>query len=223
MRTPSLAVAALAIFVGAGLAPALSVPTGSLTLTTEPGTAILWDGTLLGPTDDSGRMTISSIPPGSYSMTLRHEAFEELVRALNIEPGAQSLEVSLLKLPASAPADPPVPVAAAPTLPDPFAKQSTPMVSVTVVAFLVAIAVGALWLGRRRRFEPDEMIPPEPEGPRVMLANEPRGRRRPPGFYEDLRQRESVLEGLEDRGPDRPRPKVIDLPVVDHRPPEGDN
>lgn len=100
------------------------------------------------------------------------------------------------------------------TLPDPFAQRTAPLFSVAIAAYLVAIAAGALWLGRRR--------PMEPEGPVVVMVQEPRGRRAPPGFYEDLRQRESALEDLEDRGPERPRPKVIRLPVGDHGPVEED-
>ena len=109
-----------------------------------------------------------------------------------------------------------------PSLPDPFARRSTPLISIAFVVFLVAVAGGALWLGRRRHMEPEEEIHPRPEGPRVVMADEPRGRRRPPGFYEDLRQRETMLENLGERGPDRPRPKVIELPVADHRSAEGD-
>jgi hypothetical protein len=108
------------------------------------------------------------------------------------------------------------------TLPDPFARRSTPLVLVAFVGFLVVIAAGALWLGRRRRPESEEDLPLEPEGPRLVMAQVPRGRRRPPGFYEDLRQRETELENLEESDPGRPRPKVIELPVADHPPVEGD-
>ena len=212
MRTPSsirLAVIFL-LMPAVGSASASAVSFGSLDLTTEPNTTILWDGHLLGTTDDEGRMTISSIPLGQYSMTFRKEGFEDLVQEIEIIPGNQ-----ILKQPVSVPVEP--------ALPDPFAKQSTSLTSVAFVVFLVAIAAGALWLGRRRRSEPEAQFEIQPEGPRVVLAKEPRGRRRPPGFYEDLRQRETVLETLEERGPERPRPKIIEIPVSDHHPVEGEN
>ncbi|MGB5399943.1 MAG: hypothetical protein WBO71_06985, partial [Thermoanaerobaculia bacterium] len=100
------------------------------------------------------------------------------------------------------------------TLPDPFAQRPTPLFSVAIAAFLVIIAAGALWLGRRR--------PMEPEGPAVVTLQEPRGRRAAPEFYEDLRQRETALEDLEDRSPGRSRPRVVELPVDDHPSAEGD-
>lgn len=188
---------------------------GSLVITTEPGTDILWDGNLLGTTDETGRMSVSSIPPGAYTLTARKEGFDSVVREIESAGGAETLEIALLARP-----DPAPEVDA--TLPDPFARRSTPLISVALVAFLIGIAAGALWLGRRRRMAPEEEIPLQPEGPRVVLAQGPRGRRRPPSFYEDLRKRETELEILEERGPDRPRPKVIELPVADRRPVEGD-
>ena len=100
------------------------------------------------------------------------------------------------------------------TLPDPFAQRSTPLFSVAIAVFLVAIAAGALWLGRRR--------PIEPEGPGVVMLQESTGRRAKPGFHEDLRQRETELEDLEDRSPGRSRAKVVELRVGDHRSVEED-
>lgn len=230
MKTPSFATGILMLLLAAGtkLAGAQTEPpqrpasipaaAGTLTVTTEPDTTVLWDGNPLGTTGEAGRMTISNIPLGSYSLILRREGFEELVRDLEITSGNQVLEIALSAVPPSAPAVP----AVDPALPDPFARQSTPLASMAVISFLVSIAAGALWLGRRRRMEPEEELAPQPEGPRVVMANEPRRRRRPPGFYDDLRQRETVLEGLEARGLDRPRPKIIELPVADHRPIEED-
>lgn len=228
MRRTRASLAILTIVVGAGLAPAQGVDLGSLTITIDPDTSILWDGHPLGTVDESGLMEIAGIPPGTYSITLRRAGLEDVVQTLEIVAGAQQLKRPAsvpAVLPASAPTETtalddgskrPASVPADPALPDPFAKRTTPFVSIAFVAFLVAIAMGALYLGRRRRMEPDEDIPVEPEGPKVVMA-EPSAQRRPPGFYEDLRQRETVLESFEDRGPNRPRPKVIELPVVDHR------
>lgn len=216
MRRTKTRLAVLMIALGAGLAPARGVDLGSLAITTDPDTSILWDGHPLGTVDESGLMEVSGIPLGTYTLTFEQAGLVTATEAIEISAGEQSISLSMLKRPTSVPAETAVPAPADPALPDPFAKQSTPLVSIGFVAFLVAIAIGALYLGRRRRMEPEEDIPIEPEGPKVVMA-EPSARRRPPGFYEDLRQRETVLESFEDRGPNRPRPKVIELPVVEHR------
>ena len=211
-----------------GLLPAVAADLGSLTVITEPNTAVRWEGHTIGTTDSSGRMTISNIPLGEYLIALQKNGFEAVEQSVGIGPGIQSLQVSMSNRPAPepavfTPAADTEPAAANPSLPDPFARQSTPLTSIGFMVFLVAVAAGALWLGRRRRQEPDELIGIQEDGPRVVLADEPRGRPAAPGFYEDLRQRETVLEGLEEGGPHRPRPKVIELPVTDHRPVEGDS
>jgi len=195
----------------------VGVSLGSLELRTEPGTSILWNDVLLGSTDEAGSMTISNIPLGVYSIIFRNEGFETATRDLDIVSGSQTVAVPLVAKVGEGLAP-----SLDPELPDPFARPSTSLVSVAVVGFLAAIAVGALWLGRRQRPEPEEEVPSPPSGPRVVMADGPKGRRRPPRFYEDLRHRETVLENLGERGPDRPRPKIIELPVVDHRSPEGD-
>ena len=100
------------------------------------------------------------------------------------------------------------------TLPDPFTQRPIPLFFLGIATFLVAIGAGALWLGRRR--------PMEPEGPGVVMPRQPGGRRVAPGFYEDLRQRETTLEDLEDRSPGRSRPKVVELPVGDRPSADGD-
>lgn len=189
---------------------------GSLILETDPGSTISWDGQELGVVDESGRMEISGIPLGTYSIGVQKEGFEPSMKEASITPGVQTLSVSLSKRPHSVPADSSGPTETESTLPDPFAKQSTPYISIGFVAVLLAIAAGALFLGRRRQMERDEEVVLDSDGPKVFMA-EPLGKRSAPGFYEDLRHRETVLESFEDRGHDRPKPKVIELPVADSR------
>ena len=100
-------------------------------------------------------------------------------------------------------------------LPDPLAQRATPTRSLLLVVFLLAVSAGVLWLGRRRAQEPLEEIQEEPLGPRLMVTGQSRGRKRPPEFYEDLRRRETRLESLEVKGPERQRRKVIELPIGD--------
>jgi hypothetical protein len=100
-------------------------------------------------------------------------------------------------------------------LPDPLAPRSTPTRSLVLVAFLLAVSVGVLWLGRRRAREPLEEIQEEPLGPRLIVTGHSQGRNRSPEFYEDLRRRETKLESLEVKGPERQRRKVIELPIGD--------
>jgi hypothetical protein len=58
-----------------------------------------------------------------------------------------------------------------------------------------------------------------PRGPQVVLER-PRRRRRTPAFFQDLKERESVLEDLAEERSGRARRKVIDVEVTDIRPAE---
>ena len=102
-------------------------------------------------------------------------------------------------------------------LPDPLARRSRPTSAFLFVAFLMVVAAGALLLGRRQvvELEEDEISPTQ--GPHLIFERDSRGPKRSPEFYEDLRQRETTLESLEGRGPDRRTRKVIELPVVGQR------
>lgn len=102
-------------------------------------------------------------------------------------------------------------------LPDPLARRSTPARSLFFVVFLFAVAMAVLWLGRRRALEPEEEIPHETHGPRLIFDRDSGERRRSPEFYEDLRRRETRLESLEEKGPERRPRKIIELPVGDRR------
>jgi len=97
MKTPSFIAAVLTILLGVGIASAPSFATdlGSLVISTEPGTVVLWDENLLGTADESGHMTISGIPLGTYAVSFRHDGFEGVTRQLDIVAGDQALEVSL--------------------------------------------------------------------------------------------------------------------------------
>lgn len=103
-------------------------------------------------------------------------------------------------------------------VPDPLGRGSMPVSTFVFLAVLIVIAIGVLWLGRRRETEPEMRVEPEPEGPHLIFEREPAGRRRAPRFYEDLRRRETTLEGMESRGPDGQRREVIELPVGNQRP-----
>ncbi len=229
---------ALALMLAGGTsdARAAMIELAVLEISGVPGATLRWDGHLVGQLDDTGTAIIANIPLGVYTITVEHQGFDTAERQVDIRSGEQSLHLSMREI---APLES-TPVGTAATfgpgvpdesdgtsavgmeLPDPFAHQSTPWLSVTLLAFLVAIAGGALWLGRRHRAEPEEERSLRPEGPRVVLATDTLGGRRTPGFYEDLRDRETVLEGMEGGRAQRPRPKIIDLPAVDHRPEEED-
>lgn len=197
-----------------GLGAGRSVASGTLEIKADPGTTILLDGLPIGTSDDAGGLTISNIPPGLHTVVAQEEGGDSIFREVEVEAGDQALEISLTRSPA-----PGRSINA--SLPDPFSRRSSPRISVFVVAILVAIGVGALWLGRRR-MEPLDEIPHKPEGPHVVMPRKRRDRRRFPRFYEDLRRRETALENLEERGSDRPRLKVIELPAADRRSGEDD-
>jgi hypothetical protein len=107
--------------------------------------------------------------------------------------------------------------ASAVALPDPLARRSRSTGSFLFIAFLMVVATGSLWLGRRRTVEPEEDSMPGPQGPHLIFERNSRGRKRSPDFYEDLRQRETTLESLEGEDPERRTQKVIELPVRDRR------
>ena len=107
-------------------------------------------------------------------------------------------------------------------LPDPLARRSRSTSSFLFIAFLMVVATGALWLGRRRAKEPEEEVPQESQGPHLIFERSSGGRKRSPDFYEDLRQRETTLESLEGEGPERRSQKVIEMPVGDQRPMRSD-
>lgn len=118
--------------------------------------------------------------------------------------------------------DPVEPGVSGMTLPDPLARRSQSASSLIFVLVLCGVAAGVLWLGRRRAMEPGEEEIPQPPGPHLIFERDAKGRKRSPDFYDDLRQRETKLESLEGRGPERRPRKVIELPVGDQRPANSD-
>jgi hypothetical protein len=104
-------------------------------------------------------------------------------------------------------------------LPAPQMKQPASVGSLTFVFLLVTAAVGALWLSRRQSGEQAPGEETEIPGPRLVFERREVKRRRSLEFYEDLRRRETVLEGLEGTGAGRVRRKVVELPDGESRSP----
>ena len=77
------------------LATATSIPLGELTVRSQPGVEVVWDGIFLGVTDDKGVMKIGQIPPGGYSLALRLEGFEGRSFPLEVATGSQTVNLPL--------------------------------------------------------------------------------------------------------------------------------
>lgn len=222
--------------VGAGLAPALSanVVFGTLEIHTEPGATVLWDNHSLGSTDSSGRMVISQIPLGPYTLSLQKEGFSDWSQRITVQSGSQPLLIELneLALPTaqedlalsqdpqaaiekvSAPSD--AEESLAPAVPsteklasDPVSTGTSSVGMAAFVLILALIAVGAYFLGRQHTREPQ----PTPEAPRPhLIAERPqRWSRAQPAFYSDIKDRESALDGFRETGHESPEPEIVDI------------
>ncbi len=56
----------------------------SLTLHTEPGTEIVWEGVSLGRANSDGLLIIQDVPPGTFTVTFKKSGFHELTTELEV-------------------------------------------------------------------------------------------------------------------------------------------
>lgn len=104
-------------------------------------------------------------------------------------------------------------------LPDPLARRAAPLSQVVTIVVLVLVAVGALWLGRRRSQEEwDEKLKAAPPHLRLVHRWADRKHRRAPDFYEELRRREAHLDELQGEEREGRRRKIVEI-----RPGDGGN
>ncbi len=69
---------------------------GTLRIHSQPDAEVIWDGVSLGTTDNGGLLTVSDIPPGSFTVTLRKAGFRDFSTSVTITGGeATSLEAVL--------------------------------------------------------------------------------------------------------------------------------
>jgi len=70
--------------------------TGTLRIHSQPGTEVVWEGVSLGSTDAGGLLTVSEIPPGTFTLALRKAGFREFQKSVTITGGdTTSLEAAL--------------------------------------------------------------------------------------------------------------------------------
>ena len=84
------------------LAPAL-LEKGSLSLRTEPGTEIEWEGVSLGSTDSDGLLIIQGVPAGTFTVTLKKSGFNELTTDIEVLEGDAELVLELEAIPKAPP------------------------------------------------------------------------------------------------------------------------
>jgi hypothetical protein len=75
---------------------AIDGETGTLRIHSQPGSEVLWEGVSLGNTDTDGFLTVSDIPPGTFTLVLRKIGFREFQTSVSIAAGKTvSLEARL--------------------------------------------------------------------------------------------------------------------------------
>lgn len=68
---------------------------GILSVETEPGAQVVWEGVALGLADERGLMEIQDIPPGAYSLTVSKRGFSPLQKRIEVHAGRQSVSFRL--------------------------------------------------------------------------------------------------------------------------------
>ena len=79
----------------------------SLTLHTEPGTEIVWEGVSLGRANSDGLLIIQDVPPGTFTVTLKKGGFHELTTDIEVIQGEAELVLELEAIPKVPPKVPP--------------------------------------------------------------------------------------------------------------------
>ncbi len=106
---------------------AIDGETGTLRIHSDPGAEVVWEGVSLGTTDTAGLLTVSDIPPGTFTLALRKAGFREFQTSITVTGGkATSLEAELQP----AGSRPPAPITKrAPTKPPQSGKRGEPVSS----------------------------------------------------------------------------------------------
>ncbi len=190
-------------------ATATSISLGELTVHSQPGVEVAWDGIVLGVTDDQGVMRIGEIPPGRYSLSLRLEGFQSRSIPLEVATGSQALN---LPLTAHVPNDSAPNTSVEEALPGPT-QSIWPTVLAAVVIVLAAVAI--LQLARHR--PRPVTTTPQADGPKIVLGTPGDRSGRSSGLLRDLKRREDSLENFVDAGSGGLKRKAPDIEVADHR------
>lgn len=218
-------VAVFVISIGVGLRQAhAAVEFGALTIQSQPDVEVIWDGVPLGSTDAAGKMVIGNIPPGTYTLTFSSSGFTIREESVDITPGPQRLDATLVVQADVGAGLAPAHLADAPVDEDiAQAPGPKPQDYLLTTAFLVVVAVlvlTAFLLADRRSRR--QRAAAKPQGPRIVVQGSSEPTKKLPTFYADLKRRETDLEDLVDAGSGRSRRQVIDIEVEDHGPVEDD-
>jgi hypothetical protein len=219
-KRPSYCCLLVAFLFGGCLAPeaaATSISLGELTVRSQPGAEVVWDGVILGVTDDRGVMKIGQIPPGGYLLDLRLEGFEDRTVPLAVETGSQTLNLPLTALVAAKPAavesDPVSRSSDETTLSAPT-QTIWPTALAAIVIVVAAIAIFRL---ARQRPQPASTVA-QTDGPKVVLGSPGHRSGRSSGLLRDLKRREDSLENFVEAGSGGLKKEVLNREVVNHRP-----
>ena len=218
---------------------AIDGETGILRIHSQPGTEVVWEGVSLGNTDTAGSLTVSDIPPGTFTLALRKKGFHEFQTSVTIAAGETiSVDrelrpaVSLLPLPSTErPSQGGRPTGnraesvrsdqdsrLAPkqgSLPAwPAASPPAPAKTATAVPIWPFVLGGALvilvfWLSRRLKPAAFSRAPALLADSDVLPQHQPA--ERTAAFLSDLKKREELLERGVEIVPERAKGPVIDL------------
>ncbi len=77
----------LVLIVSLAAAAPLTAATGSLSIESQPGVEVVWDGTVLGRTDARGTMLVEGIPPGEYVIDLSKTGYRRQRQRILVTEG----------------------------------------------------------------------------------------------------------------------------------------
>jgi len=103
MRGPNALLCLLGLLMPLNTARGAAAPSGALRIVTQPQVEVIWDGTSLGVTDETGVMQVAEIPPGQYRVRLHRPGYQAVDATVTVGSGQSTLDFELVELAAPTP------------------------------------------------------------------------------------------------------------------------